>query len=148
MSFNRTTIPCFSNHPAPIRNRQQRWFTDHLLLLGAWAWQGFLHQGRGLVLIRATTQNAGPWSWSDEPSEHEPLYLEASAATTAINQLPDNTSRHQIQTAMRTYDPTSDAIAYVLFAEQPLVVHLKHMQIPPAQAYRLMERRCDEFDLS
>lgn len=49
---------------------------------------------------------------------------------------------------MRTYDPTSDAIAYVLFAEQPLVVHLKQMQIPPAQAYRLMERRCDEFDLS
>ncbi len=49
---------------------------------------------------------------------------------------------------MRTYDPTSDAIAYVLFAEQPLVVHLMHMQIPPAQAYRLMERRCDEFDLS
>ena len=80
--------------------------------------------------------------------EHEPLYLGAAAATTAIGQLPDSTSRHQIQTAIQSYEPTTDAIAFVFFAEQPLVVHLKQMHIPPAEAFRLMERRRDEFDLS
>ena len=57
-------------------------------------------------------------------------------------------SRHQIQTAIQSYEPTTDAIALVFFAEQPLVVHLKQMHITPAEAFRLMERRRDEFDLS
>ena len=148
MSVNRSSHPLFSHQHAASDDREKRWFSDHRLLLAAWAWQGFQQQGRGLVLVRATTLQGGPWPWSDEPSQYEPLYLSRAEARPAMDLLTHKRSTQLIHTALETYNPATDLIAVVFFAQQPLVVQLTQMQVPPEEAFRQVKRRRDEFNLS
>ena len=150
MRVNRTI-----NRQLPICNLATgetpgRWLKDNSVLLGAWAWQGFQEHGRGLVWIRATTMTSepGPWPWSTEALLQTPVYLRSADARSAIGSLPCEQSRRRILSALQTYNPSTDAIAWLQFAEQPLVLHLQDMAVPPAAALRQLDRRRDEFELT
>ena len=66
----------------------------------------------------------------------------------AMDLLSHKRSTQLIHTALETYNPATDAIAVVFFAQQPLVVQLTQMQVPPEEAFRQVKHRRDEFNLS
>ena len=150
MSVNRTINPQLLHRHPPTDDGEGSWLANHRVLLGAWAWQGFQEHGRGLVWIRAITMTSepGPWPWSTEASLQTPVYLRSADARSAIGSLPCEQSRRRIQSALQTYNPSTDAIAWLQFAEQPLVLHLQDMAVPPAAALRQLDRRRDEFELT
>ena len=127
-----------------------RWLQENSILVGAWAWQGFQEHGRGLVWIRAITMaaEAGLWPWSTEACLLEPTYLTSKGAETAMKNLPCKQSRHQINRALQTYNPSADAMAWLDVANEPLVLHLKALKVAPEEALQQLARRRDEFELS
>ena len=147
MTVNRITDCTLTGRCHQALDREARWFQEHRLLLEAWAWKGFQAKGSGLLVVRATTTRSGPWPWSDEPGQFRPFYLTGSDAQAALECLGDKTSKETIRKALRTYEPSQEAIAMVLFGERPMVVKLepgrKHFQ----DSLRQLERRHQEFML-
>ena len=150
MPLNRAINPWLPHPYPPADETQRQWLENHCILLGAWAWQGFEKHGRGLVWIRPTTMTAEPgaWPWSTKGQLLEPIYIPSTDAGFAIGSLPCEHSKQQIHTALQTYHPTTDAIAWLQFAEQPLVLKLQNMKVPPKTALQQLDRRRDEFELS
>ncbi|MAR05874.1 MAG: hypothetical protein CL862_02060 [Cyanobium sp. NAT70] len=150
MPVNRAINPWLPHRHLPTDDSQRRWLDHHSILLGAWAWQGFEEHGRGLVWIRATTMTSEPgaWPWSTEARLLEPIYITSANAWFVISSLPCEHSRRQISIALQTYQPSTDAIAWLQFAKQPLVLQLHNMKVPPRAALRQLDRRRDEFEIS
>ena len=125
------------------------WLKDNSVLLGAWAWQGFQEHGRGLVWIRPTTMTseAGQWPWSTEEVLVAPTYLTSANAERAIGNLISAQSSLQIKQVIQSYNPREDAIVWLGIKDQPLVVHLQALKVPPEEALWQMVRRREEFEL-
>ena len=145
MTLNRFPNPSLTARRQPTLDRESRWFQEHRQLLEAWAWQGFQSQGAGLVVVRATTSQSGPWPWSDEPSQLRPSYLTGSDAEAALGCLGDDASKTRITQALQSYDPNREAIAMVLFGQRPMVVQLMPSHRHPQEALNQLERRQQEF---
>ena len=148
--MSRAINPWLSYPHPPTDDPQKRWLEQHCILLGAWAWQGFEKHGRGLVWIRPTRMKAEPgaWPWRTESQRLQPIYIPCANAGFAIGSLPCEQSRQQIKTALQTYKPTTDAMAWLQFAEQPLVLHLQNMKVHPKAALQQLDRRRAEFELT
>ncbi len=103
-----------------------------------------------MVWIRALTMTAeaGPWPWSTEARLLAPIYLTNADAENVIGSLSCEQSRLEINRALQTYNPSTDAMAWLGCAEESLVLHFQALKVPPEVALSQLVRRRDEFELT
>ena len=126
-------------HPLFIR--------ENLLSLGYTAWQGFLLQGRGLVVCDVDVVDATFIDWSHEvvqytsqfiPERHVLEYLHAL-------KLDADGMPHLLQT-IQTYPPDQDIVLLIRGDGSVNVSLLKGLAVPPPDCYRQVSDRWDEFN--
>lgn len=127
---------------------QNLFIRENLLPLGHAAWQGFITQGRGIVICDVVLVDAESVDWNSDIVEYTlqfvPLlnisaYLKSfSLEATLIERLIDT---------VQTYDPTQALLLLINEDGRADINLLQQLAISPADCYQQMQRRWSEFQL-
>jgi hypothetical protein len=127
---------------------QSAFIRENLLPLGHAAWQGYLAQGRGLVVCDVEVVEAPSVDWSGDVVKYEiryipavevPGYLKAQGLKVDyVNRLMDT---------VQTYCPEGELII-AISGDSPIEINwLRNLAISPPDCYRQVLNRWDEFAL-
>jgi hypothetical protein len=127
---------------------QNLFIRENLLPLGHAAWQGFITQGRGIVICDVVLVDAESVDWNSDIVEYTlrfvPLlnisaYLKSfSLEATLIERLIDT---------VQTYDPDQAILLLINEDGRADINLLQQLAISPADCYQQMQRRWSEFQL-
>ncbi|MEG4807003.1 hypothetical protein QUA82_04130 [Microcoleus sp. F8-D3] len=134
---------------------QNLFIRENLLPLGHAAWQGFITEGRGMVVCdvpmpaaRCANANAESVNWSSDVVEYTVWFIsmsDVSAYLQALN-LEATLIEHPIDT-IQTYDP-AQTILLLINANGKADINLPlNLKISPIECYQQAQRRWAEFQL-
>jgi hypothetical protein len=121
---------------------------ENLLPLGHAAWQGFMTQGRGMVVCDMALIDAGLVDLSRDVVEYTvrfvplsdiPAYLRTLSLEATLIERPLDT--------VQTYDPAQAILLLIDNNGRVNINLLQHLAIPPADCYQQMQQRWLEFQL-
>lgn len=127
---------------------QSAFIRENLLSLGHGAWQGYLTQGRGVVVCHVEAIAVSSMDWRSDgvpytvhyvPAAALPLYLEAQRCTEAVI--------HRLMDAVQTYQPERDILMAITGAGPLEIQWLQNLAITPADCYQQVLNRWEEFAL-
>jgi hypothetical protein len=120
---------------------------EYWLPLGQMAWQGFLAQGRGLVLCHVQGEIAAV-DWSCTPVPYSATYVPLGQGYGCWRSLSlPAEDWPAVEGALAGYEPTQDVVLVLLGEGQPYVTCLKNWAVPPPECDRQMGDRQSEFAL-
>jgi hypothetical protein len=129
-------------------NWQPLFIREYWLPIGHAAWQGFLSQGRGMVVCEVAGVTATV-DWSRTAVAYTLRFVaQANLASywrdfgLALDQ------RLPLDEAVVTYDPAQDVILLLLADSPPYVTCLQGLAVPPPECFRQMGTRAAEFSLA
>ncbi|MEM9004444.1 MAG: hypothetical protein AAGE59_13085 [Cyanobacteria bacterium P01_F01_bin.86] len=134
---------------------QNRFIRENLIPLGHAAWQGFIIQGRGIVVCdvvmpmsRSASTDAESMDWTRESVEYTARFVPLSGISDYLQALNLEAPllERLIDTA-RTYDPTQTILLLINKEGQIEINLLQNLAIPPDDCHRQMQQRCSEFQL-
>jgi hypothetical protein len=124
----------------------QPFLHNHFLQMGAMAWQGLQLSGRGMVCCDVEFPHDRPIRWDIEDLPHRISYVPLHKLASCLDQRQMDTELQlQLQRTLVTYDVATELIALMLAAEEPTIVQLRQMRIPPAECFHQLQRRRAEF---
>ena len=127
---------------------QSAFIRENLLSLGHTAWQGYLTQGRGVVVCDVTAIAASSMDWRSDgvpyrihylPVATVPPYLESQCCAEAVI--------HRLMDMVQTYQPEQDILMAIAGAGSLEIQLLQNLAIPPADCYQQVLNRWEEFAL-
>ncbi len=129
---------------------QQDFIHENMLVIGHYAWQGFMESGRGIVSLHVDL-NAGKIgnSWEDFRLTHSQF----NSRFIGKNELPsqmqeydfDPDSIEQLLFVIDNYDPQQDIIVLLIANNRPEINLLRDLKISPQECDRQVRRRWAEF---
>ncbi|MGK7896981.1 MAG: hypothetical protein AB4372_26040 [Xenococcus sp. (in: cyanobacteria)] len=129
-------------------NWQPLFIRENLLSLGHTAWQGFLTQGRGMVVCGLAIRDVFSVNWSFDLVEYTSQFLPESKVA-AYLQLLNLESRAMIVLVDRVQNDNQETELLLLINENGRIEInlLQNMTVFPPECYRQLEQRQPEFQL-
>ncbi|MEG4344337.1 hypothetical protein QUB70_13740 [Microcoleus sp. A003_D6] len=127
---------------------QNLFIHQNILPIGHIAWNGFLHQGRGLVACKINTLINGSVNWSVDTIKYDLLFISQLYATAYLQQLKveENTVSNLLQ-IIASYEP-KEAIIFLSIANGQIDINLlQNLAISPVECYEQVCKRWEEFQL-
>ncbi|MGK7890864.1 MAG: hypothetical protein AB4042_16155 [Leptolyngbyaceae cyanobacterium] len=128
---------------------QSAFIRENLLPLGHAAWEGFVTQGRGMVVCDVAIANADLVDWSRNivgyTAQFVPL-AKVSAHLQTFN-LETTLIEHLIDTG-QTYDPVQSILLLINASGRVEISLLQNLAIPTAACYEQMQQRWSEFQIT
>ncbi|MEG3869963.1 hypothetical protein QUB36_11695 [Microcoleus sp. AT8-B1] len=128
---------------------QNLFIHQNILSIGHTAWNGFLHQGRGLVACKINTPINGYVNWSVDTIKYDLEFISDLEATVYLQQLEieQNTVSNLLQ-IIDSYEP-KEAIIFLSIAHGNIDINLlQKLAISPVECYEQVCKRWEEFQLS
>jgi hypothetical protein len=127
---------------------QPAFIRENLLPLGHAAWQGYLNQGRGLVVCDVEVVEATSVNWSGDVVQYQARYLSAAAVPNYLKgQGLQAGDRDRLMATVQTYRPERELIVAIA-GEGPIEINwLRNLAISPPDCYRQVCNRWEEFAL-
>lgn len=135
---------------------QPLFIRENWLALGHGAWEGFLRQGRGVMLCEVEGITAAI-DWGVDPVLYAAEFV-AQAALLNRWQTLGLASEHwpALEAVVADYDPAQDIVLLLLGDSCPYVTHLKGWAVPPPECFRQLgasqsdpsQNRQAEFNLA
>lgn len=120
---------------------------ENLLSLGYTAWQGFVCQGRGLVVCDVDVVDAAAIDWSHEVVQYTSQFIPERHVLEYLHDLTlDADGLPHLLNTIQTYRPDRDIVLLVRGNGSVNVSLLKGLAIPPQECYRQVGDRWDEFN--
>ncbi|MEG4116087.1 hypothetical protein QUA43_01140 [Microcoleus sp. N9_B4] len=127
---------------------QNLFIHQNILSIGHTAWNGFLHQGRGLVACKINTPINGSVNWSVDTIKYDLQFIPQLHATAYLQQLEieENTVLNLLQ-IIAGYEPKA-AIIFLSIANRQIDINLlQKLAISPVECYEQVCKRWEEFQL-
>lgn len=127
---------------------QNLFIHQNILSIGHTAWNGFLHQGRGLVACKINTPINGSVNWSVDTIKYDLQFIPQLHATAYLQQLEieENTVLNLLQ-IIAGYEPKA-AIIFLSIANGQIDINLlQKLAISPVECYEQVCKRWEEFQL-
>jgi hypothetical protein len=127
---------------------QNLFIHQNILPIGYTAWNGFLHQGRGLVACKINTPINGSVNWSVDTIKYDRQFISQLHATAYLQQLEveENTVSNLLQ-IIASYEP-KEAIIFLSIANGQIDINLlRNLAISPVECYEQVCKRWEEFQL-
>lgn len=127
---------------------QNLFIHQNILSIGHTAWNGFLHQGRGLVACKINTPINGYVNWSVDTIKYDLEFISDLEATVYLQQLEieQNTVSNLLQ-IIDSYEP-KEAIIFLSIAHGNIDINLlQKLAISPVECYEQVCKRWEEFQL-
>ncbi|MEG3924479.1 MULTISPECIES: hypothetical protein [unclassified Microcoleus] len=127
---------------------QNLFIHQNILQIGHTAWNGFLHQGRGLVACKINTPINGSVNWSVDTIKYELQFISDLEATVYLQQreIEENTVSNLLQ-IIDSYEPKT-AIIFLSIANGQIDINLlQNLAISPVECYEQVCKRWEEFQL-
>jgi hypothetical protein len=128
-------------------NWQSLFIRENLLPLGHTAWQGFLNQGRGMVVCDLANDISSV-NWSLDLVEYTAHFL-AEAKVTAYLQTLNLSAKliNDLVNIVQNYDLTKEMLLLINENGRISVYLLQNMAISTNSCYQQMQQRRSEFEL-
>jgi hypothetical protein len=127
---------------------QNLFIRENLLPLGHAAWQGFLIQGRGMVVCEVAIVDARFVDWNSDIVEYTIRFVPLSDVSAYLQTLSlEATLIERLIDTVQTYDPDQAILLLINEDGQADINLLQHLAISPADCYQQMQRRWSEFQL-
>jgi len=127
---------------------QPLFIREYWLPIGHAAWQGFLRQGRGVVVCEVPGATATV-DWSCTAVPHTISFVaQANLASCWHNSGLPADPWPPLDEATATYDPCQDVILLLLSDSPPYLSCLRGWAVPPPECFRQMGDRAAEFTLA
>ena len=127
---------------------QPLFIREHLLPLGHAAWQGFLHQGRGIVACNVEVVNAASIDWTGESVPYTLRFIPQAQTLEHLQSLDlEPALINRLLALVQTYDPERDMLFCLCGNGQVDINLLQNLAIAPPDCYRQVCDRWDEFAL-
>lgn len=129
-------------------NWQPLFIRENLLPLGHTAWQGFLTQGRGMVVCGLAIRDVFSVNWRFDLVEYTSQFLPESkvAAYLQLFNLEDKAIANIINT-VQNYNPETELLLLINENGRIEINLLQNMAVFPAECYRQVQQRQSEFEL-
>lgn len=135
---------------------QDLFIHQNMLMLGYRAWHGYISQGRGLLVCRVAIAHPHTvdWSITTVPFSAQfiaqaavPAFLRSLAAKVQSIQpdLLDEAAIALLMEAIAQHDPTQSIVLLIEHNGTVDINLLQHLAISPADCYRQVEHRQEEF---
>jgi len=127
---------------------QNLFIHQNILPIGHTAWNGFLHQGPGLVACKINTPINGYVNWSVDTIKYDLQFISQLHATAYLQQLEleQNTVSNLLQ-IIASYEPKA-AIIFLSIANGQIDINLlQNLAISPVECYEQVCKRWEEFQL-
>ena len=127
---------------------QPLFIQENLLPLGSTAWQGFLNQGRGMVICGLGIRDVFSVDWRFDLVEYTSQFLPESkvAAYLQLFNLEDKAIANIINT-VQNYTPEAGLLLLINENGRIELNLLQHMAVSPPECYRQVQQRQLEFQL-
>lgn len=117
---------------------QPLFIREYWLPLGHVAWQGFLRQGRGVVMCEVPGFTAAV-DWRFDPVPYRAHFIAQAALLNRWRALGiANGHWPALDAAVTDYDPAQDVILLLLGGSLPYIAHLQDWAVPPPECSRQM----------
>lgn len=125
---------------------QNLFIHQHILSIGYTAWNGFLHQGRGIVVCQIDTPINGSINWSIDTVKYDLQFISQLQANAYLEQLEleENTVSNLLP-IVASYEP-KEAIIFLSIANSKIDINLlQKLAISPVECYEQVCKRWEEF---
>jgi hypothetical protein len=127
---------------------QSAFIRENLLPLGHAAWQGYLTQGRGVVVCDVAAIAASSMDWRSDGVPYRVHYLPAATVSPYLEaQRCAEAVIHRLMDTVQTYQPERDILMAIAGAGSLEIQWLQNLAIPPADCYQQVRHRWEEFAL-
>lgn len=127
---------------------QNLFIRENLLSLGHAAWQGFITQGRGMVVCDVVIADVGAVDWHRDIVEYTVRFVPLSTVSAYLQTLNlEATSIEHLIDAVQTYDPARAILLLIHENERTDINLLQQLAISPADCYQQIQQRWSEFQL-
>jgi hypothetical protein len=127
---------------------QNLFIRENLLPLGHAAWQGFLIQGRGIVVCEVAIVDARSVDWNSDIVEYTVRFVPLSDISAYLQTLSlEATLIERLINTVQTYDPAQAILLLIDENGRADINLLQHLATSPADCYQQMQRRWSEFQL-
>jgi hypothetical protein len=128
---------------------QNRFIRENLLPLGHAAWQGFITQGRGMVVCDVVLVDAESVDWNSDIVEYTIRFVPLPDVAAYLQTLSlEATLIERLIDTVQTYDPDQAILLLINEDGRADINLLQHLAISPADCYQQMQRRWSEFQLA
>ncbi len=129
---------------------QQDFIHENMLVIGYYAWQGFIESGRGIVSLHVdlnavkTGTNYGELGLNN--SQFNSRFIGRNELSSQMQEYDfDLESIEQLLFVVDNYDPQQDIIVLLIANNRPEVNLLRDLKISPQECDRQIRRRWAEF---
>lgn len=127
---------------------QPLFIQENLLPLGHAAWQGWLTQGRGVVVCDLSMVDIASVDWSRDLVQYTLHFIAESQVPAYLRGLAiEAGSIPHLLSTVQTYRPEQDMLLLMLGNGQTDIQLLKQLALTPPECYRQVRHRWDEFTL-
>ena len=130
-------------------NWQSLFIRENFLSLGHTAWQGFITQGRGIVICHLAIEDMSSINWSLDLVEYEAHFLNELEVALYL-QLLNLKDREiaQLIDKVHKYNPESEMLLLIKEKSSIYINLLQNMAVTPAECYQQVQQRQSEFQLT
>jgi hypothetical protein len=127
---------------------QNLFIRENLLPLGHAAWQGFITQGRGMVVCDVVLIDVESVDWNSDIVEYTVRFVPLANVSAYLQTLSlEATLIERLIDTVQTYDPTQALLLLINEDGRADINLLQQLAISPADCYQQMQRRWSEFQL-
>jgi hypothetical protein len=128
-------------------NWQNQFLQENLIPLGHAAWQGFITQGRGMVVCDVSIK-AGSADRNSDIVEYTARFVPLSGVSTYLQTLSlEAPLIERLIDIVQTYDPVQTILLVMNENGRADINLLQHLAISTTDCYQQMQRRWSEFQL-
>ncbi|MEO1068248.1 MAG: hypothetical protein AAFW95_03905 [Cyanobacteria bacterium J06638_6] len=129
-------------------NWQPLFIREYWLPLGHCAWQGYLTQGRGVVVCEIQEVTAAV-DWGFDPVDYTTQFITQAVLGNFCHPLGlDADHWAALEATVTAYDPAQDVILLLVGDSIPYITHLQGWAVPPPECSRQLGDRQAEFNLA
>jgi len=127
---------------------QNLFISENLLSLGHAAWQGFITQGRGVVVCDVVIVNTMSVNWKEDVVEYTARFIPEIQISAYLQSLKlDAVLIPRLVNTVRSYNPVQEILLLIQENGRVDINPLQHLAIPPANCYQQVQQRWTEFQL-
>ncbi|MEM6611391.1 MAG: hypothetical protein AAF652_03890 [Cyanobacteria bacterium P01_C01_bin.72] len=129
-------------------NWQPLFIRENLLPLGHTAWQGFLTQGRGMVICGLAIQDIFSVNWRFDLVEYTSQFMPESKVAAYLQLLNlESRAMSTASFAIANYNPEIELLLLINQNGRIEINLLQNMAVSPPECYQQVEQRQSEFQL-
>jgi hypothetical protein len=125
---------------------QNLFIHQHILSIGYTAWNGFLTQGRGLVICNVDLVSDVAVDWRSETVRHHLQFISQGQCPNYLQQIElESAVIPNLLDIIDTYDPNRSIVLLLTGKGQIDINLLQQLAISPAECYEQVHQRWEEF---